>query len=257
MSFLCLIVIGQSADNKMIGGLKSNYLIIASNYPDIKLESWDGNEIKIESEVTINGENHKGAYTLETKNDSNGIYIDAIIDTESLERKVIVNNEDGSKSYFDFEGFDNLNYEGNDNVSMNIGYNIDAKVVMWVPKKMNVETSTLYGVINSKGSFSSLKLNSTYGMIEAELSKIDEMEKLDLVSTYDIVDLSINPKLNANLSISTSYGEVYSDLMLISASSTPKNHCGSNESYIMNGGGMKINLVSTYDNIYVRSKKSL
>ncbi|MFT6335080.1 MAG: hypothetical protein ACI86M_002220 [Saprospiraceae bacterium] len=257
VSFLCLILNGQSVDSKTISNLKSDCVIIVSNYPDIELKSWGGIEIKIESEVTINGKNHNGAYTLEIKNASGGICIDAIINTELLKKKVIVNNEDGSKLYYDFDGFDNLNYEENDNVTMNIGYEIDAKIVISVPKEMKVETSTLYGDINSKGSFSTLKLNSTYGMIEAEVAKMDKMEKLELESTYDIIDLTIDPKLNANISMSTSYGEVYSDLKLKSTSSTQRNHCGSNESYIMNGGGLKINLVSTYDNIYLRSKKSL
>jgi hypothetical protein len=257
MSFLYLIVVGQSADNQTINSLKSNYVFIESNYPDIELKSWDGSEIKIESQVTINGANHDGAYTLETKNVSSGIYIDASIDTESLERKVIVNNEDGSKSYFDFDGFENINYGESKNVKMNVGYDIDAKVTVFIPLKMIVETSTTFGDINSKGSFSSLKLNSTYGMIEADLDKMNEMNTLELKSTYDIIDLTIDTRLNANLNVSTSYGEVYSDLNLKSINASQNNHCGSNGSYIMNSGGVKINLIATYDNIYLRSKKSI
>lgn len=222
------------------------------------MKSWDEKGIKMESTVKINGEEHNGAYSLETKNNFTGIYIVASVHTESLKKKVIVNNEDGSKSFIDNKGFENLDYNENYNVTMNIGYNIEAEVVIWVPKSMNVETSTVYGDIYSKGSYSSLKLNSTYGMIEAELNKLDKMEKLELVSTYDIVDLSIDPKIDADLNMSTSYGEVYSDLILKSVNSTQNDHCGRNESYKMNdGGGMEINLVSTYDNIYLRSKKSL
>ena len=257
MSFLCFLVTSQSADIETIDNLKSDLVFIESNYPDIELRSWDGKSVKIESTVKINGENHNGAYTLEAKNNSNRIHIDASINTESLEKKVIVNNEDGSKSYFDFKGFENLDYNEHYDVTMNIGYNIEAIVVVWIPEKLKVETSTLYGDITSKGSYATLNLNSTYGMIEAEVAKLDSMEKLELVSTYDIVDLTIDPAMNADLIMSTSYGEVYSDLKLISTNSTLNSQCGNKGSYVFNGGGMKINLVSTYDNIYLRSNKSL
>ena len=72
-----------------------------------------------------------------------------------------------------------------------------------------------------------------------------------------IIDLTIDPNFSANLNLSTSYGEIYSDLKLISVSATQNNYCGSNASYIMNGGGIEIDLTSTYDNIYLRSKKSI
>ncbi len=257
MSFFYIVVIGQSSDNISIVNLKSESVIIESNYPDVELKSWDRNEIKIESAVTINGEDHNGAYILETKNTSTGVYVDVKVDTKSLNKKVVVNNEDGSKSYFDFKGFDNLNFGENDNVSMNIGYNIEAKVVIWLPERMKVKVATVYGDIQTTGSFAHLVINSIYGMIEAELMAVNKMNKLELKSTYDIIDLTINPKIEADLKMSSSYGEMYSDLKLSSKSETSNNQCGSTQNFVMNGGGMEINLMSTYDNIYVRSRKSL
>ena len=256
MSIISIAMIGQSVEQKTIANLKSESVTIESNYPDIELKSWEGNDIKIESNVMINGEEHNGAFILETKNATNGIYIDAKVNTESLKQKVIVNNKDGSKSYFDTKGFDNLNF-GDNGVSMNIGYNIDAQIIIWIPSSMKVITSTVYGDIKSKGFFANLKIKSTYGMIEAELLKVDKMERLELFSTYDIVDLTIDPKINANLNMSTSYGEIYSDLNLVSKNSSQNNQCGNSQKYILNDGGLEIKLVSTYENVYIRAEKSL
>lgn len=93
-------------------------------------------------------------------------------------------------------------------------------------------------------------------MIEAKLENVSKMEKVSLLFTYEIIDLTLDKKSDATLKLNTSYVAVFSDLPLESNSYDTK---GSNQSsqfpdnYVLNEGSVAIDLKSTYDNNYVRA----
>jgi len=258
MLFLYSGATAQLSEQETITKLKSDNLIIDANYSDIQIKTYDGSDIKIKSTVMVNGENRNSALTLKTKNSNEGIYIDAYVEVEDIDKKIIINNQDGNRTFIDLN--DKTNFDSNNHSwegGISIGYDVDAKLQLLIPEEMDVDINTVYGDVNINAKLKALNVMSVYGMIESDLQNIGDMNELNLSSTYDVVDVALPTSINANLSMSSTYGGVYSDLKLGASNSHKQIGCGSYDKYELNNGGVKINLVSTYDNIYVRSKKSL
>lgn len=260
-SIVCTLLIIMSnndteAQTQEILNLKSESVTVESDYLDIKLETWDRDYIEIRSEVKINMGRDDDKHQLEFNNTNNGIEIFSSIDTKNIEQMVITTDKEGNKTYTNAKDWDDNN-DGKEFHSMNIGYEIDGLLTIFIPKNMDLNLHTTYGDVYMHGGYQAILVHSTYGLIEAKLEDINKMKNVSIKSTYDVVDLTLDKNSDASLNLQTSYGSVYSDLPFQSKNVKKNKHnhgCGHHsEKYILNNGSVNIDLVATYDNIYVRS----
>ena len=247
---------GQDTQPQDIQNLRSNKLIVESEYLDMKIDTWDKNYILIESDVKINMGMDNDAHVLKTENTSDGILIRSKINTDKIQKMVIVTDKEGNKTYTPIDEWDE-NMKGKHFNRLNFGFEIDGSLTIRIPENLVADLESLYGDMTVNGTYNSIMAHSTYGLIESRLSEVSKMETVSFESTYDIVDLALDKNSSANLNLHTSYGSVFTDLPLQSQhkSSQSKHHeCyGSSGKYVLNNGDVNIDIVATYDNIYVRS----
>lgn len=163
------------------------------------------------------------------------------------------------------------------------GNNSDKKITIRVPKGVDVfishsshnaeninvtnftdelEITTNYHDVNLNDVTGPMAVKTVYGDIEASFSQLNQTGSISLYSVYSHVDVTLPENSKANLSLSTSYGDVYSnaDIKVINTNSEKsKNSCnsytGSSIEGSLNGGGVEMNLKSSYENIYIRSNE--
>ena len=242
---------------KKIDGLKSSTLKIEADYLDVKIESWNKDYIEVVADYQVNLRRNGEDHMLDVSNKSGGILITSSIDTKNAKKMVIITDEKGNKSYTPIDEWDESKERGAFQ-SLNFGFEIDGILTVFVPRDMKLSTNTVYGDVVLGGEFEALDLQATYGLIEAKIDGVGGMKSVRMCATYDIVDLTIDKNSDAKLSLQTSYGEVYSDLPLESTNtshSSSHHGCSSHaKQYILNNGNVPIDIVATYDNIYVRSR---
>lgn len=95
-------------------------------------------------------------------------------------------------------------------------------------------------------------INCVYGEIIAEYTERPPSESVRLHATYADVDLTLPASTAANLTLSTSYGDMYTDFDLNVNGDGGNDHGKLNTT--INGGGSLISLQSTYNDIYVRQQ---
>jgi len=247
----------QNAQNDNIYDLKSDVLYIESNYLDINIQTWEKDFIEMKSEVKINLGLGDDKHELRIDNLREGIKITSYVDTEAIDKMVITTDKEGNKTYTPIEDWDE-NKKGRGYNSLNFGYEIDGSMTLFVPENMKLNIETTYGDVFINGDYDQIETHSTYGLVEAKLEDVSNMNQISLKSTYDIIDLTLDESSNASLNLQTSYGSVFTDLPLqINQTNNKKSSQGCSqfsERYVLNNGDTNIDIVATYDNIYVRSK---
>lgn len=257
LSFIIILSAFSNESNAQIEEvhkLKSNVIKLEADYLDVKIKTWDKNYVKVESQIIINSQEGSKNHDLQMKNGVEGVVIKSIVDTEGIETMVIATDKDGNKKFISPSLWDETKDRKNFK-DINIGYEIDGSVTVLAPKGMMLEVKTQYSDVVIEGGYEQIETCSTYGMIEAKLEDVSDMKKVSFVSTYDFVDLTLDKNSDVTLKLNSSYGSVFSDLPLESKSIHPKsNNCtNSVEKYVMNDGTVPIDIIATYDNIYVRS----
>lgn len=119
--------------------------------------------------------------------------------------------------------------------------------------------ATLFDRCNIKVKEASgpMSLKTVYGNIDAQLKSLSDKSTLMLSSAYGNVDLAIPSAAKANLKMSASWGEMFTDFDIQVKSKTEKGldckNCNEFEGSI-GGGGNLISLKSGYGNLYLRKK---
>jgi len=129
-----------------------------------------------------------------------------------------------------------------------------------------------------------MAIKTVHGSIEIIFEKVAQANSISLYSVYEFVDVSIPSSTKANLNMSTTYGEIFTDLDIETArkKETATSQENSNIKYvgndevenennhkrnhnscqstnnditgIINGGGVDLVLNSTYSDVYLRKK---
>lgn len=172
----------------------------------------------------------------------------------------------------------NVNKEGGNAVINQIARNDEGEFEIKVPKGVTIvyEQSSVYGdevilkdisgeievttnhsdveLINVTGP---LTINTVHGDIEGNFSDVSQGNPLSIVSTHGDIDLGIPSTTKSNFEISTSWGEIYSDLDIkIERGGDDKMKRYSMNKVIgtMNGGGVSFKVKSTHGSVYLRKK---
>lgn len=141
--------------------------------------------------------------------------------------------------------------------------------------KGELDVSMMYHDVNMSNVYGPAAVNTVYGGIEANYSSGPPAQDLHLHSTYGSVDVTLPKNVKANLRLSTSYGDMYTDFDIDVKANMNQSfkedehdheeghgHChddckhgGSNRGGLtgsLNGGGKLISLRATYKDIYLR-----
>ena len=253
--FLGLNAQAQSIDKEIVKGLKSDVLIIDVDHSPVEIVTWDKDYIEVESSISIdkNASNDKHSLTISNKKEA--VSIKSKVKYDELSRMVMTKGENGEKM---IKALNDPKTKSNGfTAGMEFGYAIEGEFKIFVPENLKVDIRATYGSINIHGDYQKLNAHSTYGLVEANLENITDMQDVSLHATYDIVDLTIDENSSANLNLQTTYGEIFTDLPLNSSSNRGTAHSGqcSSGSYILNEGNADVNLIATYSNIYIRKVK--
>ena len=118
-----------------------------------------------------------------------------------------------------------------------------------------IEVSANYNDVKITNATGPLAINSVYGSIEAEFDQVNQDHSISLYSVYDHVDVTVPSSTKANFTLTTSYGEMFTDLELDFGTSDEMRKISSNKvEGKFNGGGVDFFIKSSYDDVYLRKK---
>ena len=186
---------------------------------DIKVTSWDKNEVYVKVIVNINDNKDNDKFTLTQKQRSTGIKIESEIeDIKDLHRsrRIVKDEEDGRTIIYD------------------CSINMDLYFEVKIPKNNKLEIETISGDIEIKDIHARMDINTISGFI----------------------DLSLPANYDADLELSTITGGMYSDFEFNREKSDGYHHYGKNElSKRLNKGGTRIFLETISGDIFIRKAK--
>jgi len=120
----------------------------------------------------------------------------------------------------------------------------------------DIEVSTLNGEILLRNVSGSIVAHSVNGNIEAVMENITTDEPMAFSTINSDIDLTLPPTINATLLMSTS-DEIYSDFEFTTGETqtTRRRTWSSKKEYLVNGGGLRIEIGTVHGTIYVRQGK--
>lgn len=119
-----------------------------------------------------------------------------------------------------------------------------------------VESSTVHTGVHLENVTGPLNIKTVHGEIEADFST-GIKSPIRLSSTHGLVDVTLPVATKANLSMGTSWGEIFVDPALkleIESTGDMVKYSSNKVTGKLNGGGIEIELKSTHDNVYLRKK---
>lgn len=131
--------------------------------------------------------------------------------------------------------------------------------------KGELDVSMMYHRVNLSNVYGPAAVNTVYGGIEATYSSGPPAQDIHLHSTYGTVDITLPKNVKADLRLSTSYGDMYTDFDIDVKANMKKAVEGEDHDHkkdsssgltgSLNGGGKLISLRATYRDIYLRQLK--
>lgn len=136
----------------------------------------------------------------------------------------------------------------------------EAETILVKNFSRELEITTNYHDVRFENVTGPMAIKTVYGDIEGSFSNLNQSGSISMYAVYSHVDVTIPESAQANLTLSTSYGDVYSNANIdIQQKKKPKDSCGN--SYTggdimgtINGGGVDFTLKSSYENVYLRTQ---
>ncbi|MEO1513938.1 MAG: hypothetical protein AAFV95_02960 [Bacteroidota bacterium] len=117
-----------------------------------------------------------------------------------------------------------------------------------------IEVDAHYNPIYLENTTGPVAISTVYGKIEAVFQRLSKEHTVKLYSVYQLVDVTLPRSIAADVKLSSSYGEMFTNFEFDSNNDKDKmkNLSKSKISGTINGGGTLIDITSTYQNIYLR-----
>jgi len=223
---------GQIQANKTIPYQKGKSIKLRFDYPQmIRLSTYDGSEILIEQQVSINGGENDDAFVIENSVNGNTISIRGFIrDMDKLPQRVTL-VRDGQKVILRDKG-ELRKYQqeyGKGFSQMSFGPQIEIVLDIKIPKDAETFIEAVYGMVEVKNFFAPLTVEATYGGVDAALAE----------------------RAVGEISAETNYGEIYTNLdVKFGGDSGDKAF----HTFVTAkpGTGPRYTLESKYGNVYIR-----
>jgi hypothetical protein len=223
-------VFAQTTISKLYPTQAGQQINLKFDYPVVRVSTWEKNEVSIIAHISINDGENDSAFVLEEHITNDALVIsDHINDMDKLPRRyTIVRN--GKKTIFKSQqeyredtkrGGVEKSYEGLD---------IDIVLEIKVPEHSVTNIRAVYGIVELTGFNAPVTIDATYGGIDA----------------------SITPERTGKLQVTTSYGEILTNLDLHLTDHTDRDfyHSISAEP----GKGPAYSFTSDYGKIYLRKQ---
>ncbi|MDT3403696.1 hypothetical protein [Mucilaginibacter terrae] len=225
----CGISFAQTVVNRSYPVKAGQPILLKFDYPVVKISTWDKNEVAVTAKVSINDGENDDALVLESETIDGVLQIsNKIKDMKNLphrytvwegEKKTIFKTEDDFKAYKSKAG--NIRSYSN-------GVDLDIKLEIKVPANSPTEVKAIYGLVYLANFYGPVKVDATYGGIDATLDKARA----------------------GQITATTSYGRIYSNLDLTLTDKTNRDFFTSITA--QPGKGPSYTLKSTYGKIYMR-----
>lgn len=206
-------------------------LALKFDYPNkIKITTWDKNEISITGKVNINDGENDDAFVLEEQETDGTIQIsNKIKGLADLPKRYIVYDNGAKKVFRSKETYKDFS-EKNPSIKNYYSTQTDMDIQLEIKVPKNMQTT----------------VNAVYGMVEL----VAFNGPINLKATYGGIDATLTASAIGELTATTGYGEIFSNLNLKPTSFTDKNFLTSFTAEP--GSGPAYKLESTYGNIYLR-----
>ncbi len=250
--FLTLQLSGQREINEIISLSGANEVQFNFSFADVELLEWNKPDVQIIGQANINLNLDNEAFKIKTERPNGILIIHSTVDLEDIPKRVIFTNEDGTKRIADPSSLDDEKIYQN----VNWGSDIDVSLKIMIPKGVKVLSNSTYG--NQKlFQISQLEMaHASYGSIEAHLPSKGISNDVDLVANYAFVDVSIPNDVPLKFSVTSNYGEIFSDLDLQTSNGLNKSkqcHTNSTLNADLRNGKYTVNITANYDNVYLRN----
>ena len=208
-------------------------VLMKFDYPElIKVGTWDKNEISIQTQVDINNGENDDAFEWLVNNDGPVIEIESNIrGLKNLPQMVTV--RDGAEKILfasreEYRKYKAENGRSFDRVSWGVDINVTIEVK--VPKGMETEIISTYGMVEVRGFTGPLKVEARYGGVDAAL----------------------NEKSVGELSAEVHYGQIYSNLDVRLSGDGFQEKAFYTFVSAKPGSGPRYGFASKYGNVYLR-----
>lgn len=200
------------------------------DYPEVKISTWNKNEIQITGIVNINDNENNDAFKIvETKN-GNTITIEGLIpEIKNIPNRITVHNGNEKLTFKSKEEYEQ--YCKTNKVSFNTisnGVNVDIRLEIKIPESLKTRIESTYGLVEIKDFRGEIVASSVYGGIDATVLE-KNVGKLSAETYYGQIYTNLDAKLK---------GEDFDDFHT-AVTATP-------------GNGPQFHLESKYGNIYLR-----
>lgn len=229
--FIFNLTAAQTPINKNFSANNNQKVFLKFDYPElIKISTWDKNEIQISGTININDNENNNAFLIKDSKDGNSLVVEGTVpDIENLPHKITVKHEGKKLSFKTREEYQEFCKANNVTFNtVNTGVEIHIELEIKVPKSLQTQIESKYGIIEVKNFGGEITATSTYGSVDA----------------------TILQKNIGKITAETFYGQVYSNL---DSKFTGKDFDDFHTLLTSTlGNGPQYYLKSQYGNIYLR-----
>ncbi len=225
--------------------------LIISGVADVSIESYNGSEVILSSQVQIKNNPHndraKGLKVL----DSRGIEDNTGLGYSLTKKEGNLYLATMGHAHCDCSALTIKLPKG-------IGLVIEDKTfrgeVVWIKNFQDaIDMSLNNHSVRLEYVTGPMAIKTLHGNIEATFDKISQEGTINLVAVHSFVDVSLPSATNANLTLKTGHGEIYSDMDIIMDHEASKSGTGSKIiTGKINNGGVNITLKSNFNEVYLR-----
>ena len=205
----------------------------------VSVEVWEKSTIEIVASVSINRGENDDAFQIDADDTGEALNIaTSVKNKEALPERITIRH--GGQDYYfntddqshpDVQAF--LEEHGRDNIQwISHGPAIAITVKVFVPKDLDLQINSKFGLIEMKGTTRSLAMHSQHGGL----------------------DLAVSPTAALDLAVDCDWGEVYTDLD-VNVLPTEQGEMLKAQQFVarLNGGGPAVRLTSEHGNVYLRA----
>ncbi len=227
----------QTPIEKIIPVKPGQKLTIIVEEPELKLQTWDKNEVLIKGVVSINRGENDSAFELQTNTSGQELTVTSVIkDKENIPQRIVI-KKGGVEYYFKAKDYNDpeiqkfLEENGREYSYMSNGIVKDIKLEVFVPRNMETTVQAKYGIVEVKNFDAPLTIDAKYGGIDA----------------------TIVPGTTGMLTARARYGEILTNLGIkFDQSGFPDKKNQWTEISAKPGSGPRYSFESKYGNVYLR-----
>ena len=223
----------QTRIDKSVPVQSGQKIVMHFDYPDlIKVTTWDRNEVSVQGTVSINNGESDDHFELETTSEGNTVFVTSRIrDMKSIPQRVTI-IRDGQKIMFrdkaELKKYQDQYGKGYNTMSW--GADFDIQLEIKVPRNVDTRVESVYGMVEVKNFAGPLRVEATYGGVDAALTE----------------------KSIGELSAETNYGEIFTNLDTKFGGEASRNEDFHTYVTAKPGTGPRYSFESKYGNVYLR-----